>query len=354
MAAGVVFMNIHKLDLNEIRGFGRKKPLLNFIFLMGALGIGGFPLWSGYISKTLIHESIVEYIEALHMGHLQAGILGIGAMRAIEWIFLFSGGCTVAYMMKLYVTLFVEKNNDSAVQEKFDALKGKYMNKASAFALTISAVLFPLMGFLPGIVMNSIAELGEDFAIEFMSAGELEEKVRYFSIANLKGGLISILIGVVIYLLVIRKWMMKKEECGTVYVDRWNKYWDLENMVYRPLLLKIFPMIFGVMCRILDSLVDGIVVLLRRTVFRDSKLPHELEEGSYLTHIIGMEIDNFVQIMNATFWKKKPRRREYEHKLAMKYEEVREDNTIIGRSLSFGLLLFCAGLVLTLVYLLWK
>ena len=28
---------------------------------MGALGIGGVPLWNGYTSKTLLHESIVEY-----------------------------------------------------------------------------------------------------------------------------------------------------------------------------------------------------------------------------------------------------------------------------------------------------
>ena len=28
MAAGVIFMNTHALDLNEIRGYGRKKPLL--------------------------------------------------------------------------------------------------------------------------------------------------------------------------------------------------------------------------------------------------------------------------------------------------------------------------------------
>ena len=38
MAAGVVFMNLHELNLNKIKGFGRKKPLLNFCFLMGALG----------------------------------------------------------------------------------------------------------------------------------------------------------------------------------------------------------------------------------------------------------------------------------------------------------------------------
>ena len=56
MAAGVIFMNVHTLDLNALRGFGRKKPLLQYIFLMGALGIGGVPLWNGYISKTLIQN----------------------------------------------------------------------------------------------------------------------------------------------------------------------------------------------------------------------------------------------------------------------------------------------------------
>ena len=47
MTAGVIYMNLHKLDLNDIRGFGRKKPLLMGIYLCGALGIGGVPLFSG-------------------------------------------------------------------------------------------------------------------------------------------------------------------------------------------------------------------------------------------------------------------------------------------------------------------
>ena len=43
MAAGVVYMNLHQLNLNDIRGFGRKKPLLHIAFLLGALSIGGVP-----------------------------------------------------------------------------------------------------------------------------------------------------------------------------------------------------------------------------------------------------------------------------------------------------------------------
>ena len=65
LSAGVVFMNLHELDLNKIKGFGRDKLLLKVVFLMALLGIGGIPLWNGYVSKTLLHESIVEYIHIL-------------------------------------------------------------------------------------------------------------------------------------------------------------------------------------------------------------------------------------------------------------------------------------------------
>lgn len=68
LCAGAVYMNLHQLHLNDVRGFGRKKPALMFCFLMGALGIGGIPLWNGYVSKTLLHESIVEYILLLEEG----------------------------------------------------------------------------------------------------------------------------------------------------------------------------------------------------------------------------------------------------------------------------------------------
>lgn len=346
MAAGVVFMNVHKLNLNDIKGFGRKKPLLNYIFLMGALGIGGIPLWNGYISKTLIHESIVEYISLLQEG-VVSGIFSADAMRAIEWTFLVSGGLTVAYMLKLYVALFVEKNDDPSVQEKYDSLKGRYMNKVSAFALTVSATLLPVMGFLPGIVMNTMADLGQSF----LQGGEAEA-ITYFSFGNLKGGLISIGIGVLIYLVVVRMWLIRKEEGTTVYLNRWNPYLDLENTIYRPLLLKFFPFFFGVICRVLDSLVDTFVVVLRKTIYRDSKLPHELEEGTIITHMLGCMANAAQKAGNATIWKKKKRNVDYEHKYALVYEELQEDKFIIGRSMSFGLLMFCIGLLLTVGYLL--
>lgn len=229
LAAGVVFMNVHKLDLNDIRGFGRKKPLLHYIFLMGALGIGGMPLWNGYVSKTLIHESIVEYVFAINAGIIPA-FFGTSFMRAVEWIFLASGGLTVAYMLKLYICLFWEKNADAAVQKHFEDMRGNYMNRTSAFALTLSATLLPLGGFLPGIVMDRIADMGQGF----LHAAEAES-VSYFSIGNLRGALISLVIGVLLYVCFVRPLLQKKSADGTMryYVNRWPAWLDLENQIGR-------------------------------------------------------------------------------------------------------------------------
>ena len=341
MAAGVIFMNVHELNLNDVRGFGRGKPLFNYIFLMGALGIGGIPLWNGYISKTLIHESIVEYINATVAGEFS--IFSPGILRGIEWAFLISGGLTIAYMTKLYVAIFIEKNEEEFIQKGFDSLKGKYMNKVGAFALAISATLLPVIGLLPHIVMDRLADMGEGF----MQVHGAEESIAYFSLENLKGAAISLTIGVLVYFVIVRLWMIKEKK----YVNRWYRYLDLENLIYRPLLLNVLPFVFGVICRVLDSFVDAVVVFLRKTIYRDSKLPQELPEGTPLTHMSACIVEFFQKLGNKTIFKKRPREVDYDHKFAMFHEEWFENSTMIARSMSFGLLLFCVGLLAMIAYL---
>lgn len=360
MAAGVIFMNVHTLDLNALRGIGRKKPLLHYIFLMGALGISGVPLWNGYISKTLLHESIVEYTKLIAAGSHSAmsdpsgitaistlantgSMFSISTLHWIEWAFLVSGGLTVAYMTKLYVCLFIEKNIDASIQAKYDALKGTYMNKVSAAALTLSATLLPLMGFFPYAIMDRLAGAGQGF----MNVEETELTVSYFSLTNLKGAAISLAIGAVIYGVVVRLWMMREHK----YINRWNSYLDLEDRFYRPLLQQTLPFVFGVVCRVLDSLVDTFIVLLRKTLYRDSKLPQELPEGTALTHMCACIASFFQHAANLTYRRKRPANTDYDHKFAMIYEEWSENSTMIARSMSFGLLLFCIGLILMIAYL---
>lgn len=340
MIAGVVVMNIHKLNLNEIRGFGRKKPLLNICFLAGALGISGIPLMNGYVSKTLLHESIVEGIEA-------AASLS-GFLKMSEWIFLISGGMTLAYMTKLYVAVFIEENSDKKEQARFEEMKN-YMSPLSAFAIAGSAVVLPVLGIAPGLVSDRIANMGQ----EFMNLSGEVHAVSYFSLENLKGGFISIGIGIVLYA-GIRKFMMTNKFGLKDYKDCWPKWWDLEELLYRPLLLTVLPFLARFVCRILDSLADAVILILRKSIYKDRKIPHELAEGTEYTHLLGAFMDWVRRVKRKIFRQSAPEHEiSYEHRLAMQREKIMETNAIIQRSLSFGLLLFYVGLVFTLIYLLY-
>ena len=343
MAAGVVYMNLHALNLNDIRGFGRKKPLLNAIFLMGALGIGGIPLWNGYISKTLLHEAIVEYTHALNEGHIEAFMLSVTAMKAIEWIFIISGGLTVCYMTKLYIAIFVEKNASDKKQKEYDE-NTKYMNPLSKTTLTLSAVYMPLSGMLPYIIADKVADLGEGF----MKVSECGARVHYFSMTNILGALYSIVIGALLYLTVVKKLLMK----DNAYIDRWPKYLDLEDLIYRPLLLTVIPNVCVFICRLIDRLMDYVILVLRKTVYKDAKLPVEPTEGDELTHYFGSIADDSIRKLNERLWSYNPREPEVEHKLALFRKYYKENSTIIGRSMSFGLFLACVGLLLVLAYML--
>ena len=348
MAAGVIYMNIHKLNLNEIRGFGRKKPLLKFIYLMGALGIGGVPLWSGYISKTLLHESMVEYIHELEGGHILNSIFSLNMMQIFEWIFLISGGMTIAYMLKLYVAVFVEKNKDLALQKKYDGMK-KYISPVGACVLTTCAVLFPIMGMFPRATMDIMADMSEGF----MGWNHAGHSVDYFTWINLKGSVISIAIGLVLYVVVVRLLLMHKQADGSrEYANRWWKYFDLEDYIYRPVLLSFLPAVFGAICLVLDRLVDILVVVLRKTIYKDSRIYKEMDEGNTVTLALGKMLNKGEALLNKTIWRNKTKKRDFKHLLAMKYTSFKENLGFIERSLSYGLILFCLGLCAVLIYLL--
>lgn len=366
MAAGVVYMNLHQLDLNDIRGFGRRKPFLKGVFLMGALSIGGIPGWSGYVSKTLLHESIVEYTEELAV-HGEP-LLWI---HAIEWLFLFTGGMTIAYMTKLFIAVFVEEH--PVRQKEFDEKK-YYMNGESIFALLTPAVLLVLMGFFPYLTMNRIA----DQARGFLHGAAPVHAVHYFSLGNLKGAVISFAIGALVYFGFIRKFLIgKNDDQERVYLNVWPDWMDIEDLIYRPvlqkaavtivaglsriidqmyvtqMLLKILLNVTAFFSRICDHLVDGILLFFRSTTHRSKTEQHIYLIGTRLSRTFGRILDNCVRVLNRTILRKRPVERSFVVTFAEWEEMARKTNRLISASLSFGLMLAATGLALTLVYLLW-
>ncbi len=365
MAAGVVYMNTHSLDLNVIRGYGRKKFVLHFCFLLGALSIACIPpLGSGYNSKSLLHEALLELIvHQQEHGHIWV------PYKAAEILFLISGGLTIAYMVKLYICIFWQKNPEK--QAEYDA-SGRSMNPVSAIALIGSAIVLPFLGAMPATFLTPLG----DMSAHFFGQHAPEHHIDYFCAANLEGAAISISIGAAVYLLIVRPLLMKKNADGVrVYVNRWPAKLDLEDAVYRPLInavLGFFGKVLGFVAHIPDSkftltfipravtaiirgvaeLPERIVLFLRRTVFSASKAHHKAPVGNRFTYALGTAMNAVAKLLNRVLHREHPFRTDFEYVLDASWSELRKTTGLFTVSVSFGLLLMCIGMYLTFMYLL--
>lgn len=348
LCAGVVYMNLHALHLNDIRGFGKNKRLLMAGFGAGALGIAGVPLFSGYISKTLLHEAIVEY-KASELAVSYGALSPTGAAWT-EGLFLFSGGLTVAYMLKLFVALFIERH--PAKQQEFDDMKKSYLNAQSALAFLVPALFVVLFGVLPHVFMDTMADMGQGF-MNMGHAGHVGKAPAYFSWESLQGALISIFIGLIVYFGLVRTLLMEKDASGgRRYVERWPSWLDLEDLLYRPFLLKVLPAVAGIVFRACDYLMDSVILLCRSTTHRCIIEGRKVYMGTAFSDWLGRLLDGVAALLNKTVRRKNPIRTSYLYRLAELREETGKTTRMLVASLSFGLLLFCIGFCLVLLYLL--
>lgn len=270
LLAGVVVHHVGVQDYDTVQGFGRGKPALAFSFAFAALGLMGFPGWNGYISKTLVHEALVEYMEELELLNQSVGLY-----KAVEWLFLLAGGMTAAYMVKLFVLLFLEENRNPAIQRQYDALNGRYASPLWVVVLDGSALLAFALGALPHLTQDRIAELAQDY---FCEPGTLS--VHYFSLTNLKGALISLTIGALLYRFFV--WGVVVTNKG--YRNPWPQSWDLEKRVYVPLLTVVLPFLGAVCARLAASVFEWCVALANRMLFwRYDRFVHPLEDN-YFAH----------------------------------------------------------------------
>ena len=305
--AGVVYMNTHELNLNHIKGFGRGKKVFMFAFLMGGLGLMGAPLLNGYLGKTMIHESIVEHIHALG----EAGTLTFMSVSSekfmfeiCEWLFLISGGLTTAYVIKLFIALFILKPSPDMHEKEI------YLGKFNALLLAISAVILPVIGFLPNKIGDKISILGS----AFMNSSGHHHIVNYFSFDNLEGAAISIIIGVCVYIFFIQKFLIKNEK----YLDLWPEKLNIENLIFRPVIGVIMPFVGALFARIIDLITAGPVTLMMSNMSKIKfvRPPEDLDFGFY----------------NAS-------------------EKVENMGTLLPSSLAYGFMTFAIGLLFVIAFI---
>jgi len=247
-------------------------------------------------------------------------------------------------MTKLFVVLFVEKPANTLEQTT-------YMSTPTAISLLSAAVILPILG------NPSVAGFVAENTVGIFNA-HLEHLPDFFAFEALKGGLISIAIGFIVYFLFVRTVIIRKSTIRNL----WPRALDMEDNFYRPLLLKVLPSIGGFVasifaenkllkpiCRgalkvgafisklVCDSL-DLILVFFRHSVFRDKH---------HRAHIISPSVEIVGSVATHTFHSKKS---------VLYFAEVISTLKITTRniknSFSFALISTCVGVCGVLIYIL--
>ena len=348
-AAGVVVMNIEALDLNRIRGFGRSKTLLKTAFFLGLVGISGVPMFNGYASKTLLHEAITSGIHEAGEG-AAITLAGAGILHVIEWIFLVSGGCTFAYMLKLFICVFIEKNRDAKRQEEYDRKSRGYMNPGSTVVVFGTSILFILLGQKP--VFGALAG--------FMTGhAHVLEEFHPLSWECISGGLISLGIGLFLYLVFIRRVLMTAD--GT-YLDRWPAKLDLEDLLYRPMLTVWLPGFFGAILsvfgenKILTRVCRGVMTLLGKVVpvIGEDRLLRKVCLAVFYSFaavlkVLSMGTDAFIMLLRRTILRERFISGKHEQNLSLahkKRDQIKVAYSSLTDNFSFAIMLSCIGMMM--------
>lgn len=227
---GIIYMFVDDLSINKIRGFFRHKNLIKVFFLIGMLAVCGFPGFNGFISKNLIHHA---FLEIIHENHIKHGFL-------LNLIFNISSSFTVAYMLKIFISLFVESNSE---------FKGQFKNKIKKrgiFSLAIPSILIIYLGIFASDFIKYLNVSLEVFDLKHIS------HLDFYSITNIKSSLIVFLLGVLIYFLFIRRHLRVLKSGEYIYINPSLKWINLERNFYRPLFFNsynLFVKIFSLVDR---------------------------------------------------------------------------------------------------------
>lgn len=129
MGAGAVIQMTGKRKLTELGGIYRYMPLTFILYMIGAFSISAFPLFSGFVSKSMV-------IEAAALTH--RGIIWLMLTMASVGTFLHTG-------LKLPYFTFFAKNQ---------GVKAKEAPGNMLFAMGLAAFLCILIGVYPDVLYN--------------------------------------------------------------------------------------------------------------------------------------------------------------------------------------------------------
>ena len=254
MGTGTIYLVLNEVSINKIGGFGINKHVLKIIFFIGVLSVIGMPGFNGFTSKTMLHEALIE------AQHMYGGVF----FKICEIVFIISSSFTVAYLLKIFVAVFIEKSN-----HEIRKVKAKISKRA-----LLPMAIFSLMSIYIGINPNAILHVLDKALKPFGNAQPLA--VHFYTFNNIKSSFIIIIIGIIVYIGFIRKVLKKGEGANWYYVNPTLNWMNIEKHIYKPL-AKCIIFVSMVIFNIIDRAVVNSVTFIGSSI--DSIAKIEIDNG---------------------------------------------------------------------------
>ncbi len=239
MGAGIIYMILHELSLNAISGFGKNKKILKVIFFIGTLALIGFPGTGGYVSKTLIHETMTEVF------HYYAPWVQV----TMEVAFTLASAMTTAYMLKIFISVFMTDNPAFAGQYK------EHVKKRALLPMAILSLGVLLVGLFPSPLIHTL-----EHGLEVFHA-KPPDHLAYYSWKAIQSALITIALGSILYATFLRKRLRRAIGDKRIWINPTISWPQLEENVYLPVILKLSDIALWVFHRIDGVLLKSIVLV---------------------------------------------------------------------------------------------
>lgn len=325
MGTGTIYLLLNEVSINKIGGIGIDKHVLKIIFFIGILSIIGMPGFNGFTSKTMLHEALIE------AQHMYGGVF----FNICEIVFIISSSFTVAYLLKIFVAVFIEKSNHEIGKVK---TKSK-ITKRALLPMVIFSLMSIYIGLNPSVILHVLDKTLKPFGNPQSLA------VNLYTYNNIKSSIIIILIGFIIYMGFIRAFLKKGEGTNWYYVNPALNWINLENHVYKPLAKGII-FISSYIFHIIDGAVINSIAFIGSSMDSISKI-----EIDYVKSIIRRMRSGFINLFSNKDLTKCKMNIEVEKSQLINIKGKIEEIGYNMNSLTYSLFIFAIILIVCLLFL---
>lgn len=189
-SAGSVYQQTHTRDMEKLGGLIKPMPQTAFLFLMGALAIGGLPPFNGFVSEFILYNG---FLSGIKLSGIPLITLMISSLAGLA----LTGGLSMLTFTRSFGTIFLGNPRTNLSQVPQEVSFSMRLPQYCIIILMLSIGLFPWFYFsivngivlkfvpmvssadvlMPASLLNSIAGIGK-FSMLFIGLLIVVYRVR--------------------------------------------------------------------------------------------------------------------------------------------------------------------------------